>query len=130
MATSFLRAQGIEASVADNVLATVDALMWRAMGGLRVMVPASQLEAARDLLASVRAGEYEIDGDAPEPERRGPGLTLGVLLATLFMQDAGLAARAAARAGLRPIHKIGLALFVFGVLLWVWVWLFYWRMSA
>lgn len=123
MATSFLRAQGIEASLADGVLATVDPMLWRAMGGLRVMVPASQEATARDLLTSVRAGDFEIEGEPPEPERRGPVLTLGVLLGTLVAPNGGgLVATAAGRRRPRLMHWIGWAVLAALILLPITVW--------
>jgi hypothetical protein len=55
--------EGIEAQVmdADTIYAVGAFLGSLARGGVRVMVPQSQLEAAERVLAACNAGEYQID---------------------------------------------------------------------
>jgi len=67
-----LRRAGITAEVADAHLAQAHSLLAIAMGGTRVRVPEAQLNAARDLLAAVQAGVFELDDDFdPGPPPQG-----------------------------------------------------------
>lgn len=60
LAAAFLASHGIEVSVTERFQTTVDPLMQRALG-IRLMAPASEIEAARLLLARVKAGEFATD---------------------------------------------------------------------
>ncbi|MFN3930548.1 MAG: putative signal transducing protein [Brevundimonas sp.] len=63
LAAAFLASHGIEVSVTERYQTTVDPLMQRALG-IRLMAPASAVEAARALLARAQAGEFATeDGD-------------------------------------------------------------------
>jgi hypothetical protein len=57
-----LAAEGITARVMDsNSLYSDGFVAGLGSGGIRVMVPRSQMEAAKRVLAAVNAGEYAID---------------------------------------------------------------------
>ncbi|WP_374275220.1 putative signal transducing protein [Brevundimonas sp.] len=58
MAESFLRDAGLEPSLADGVLTSIDPLLMRALGGVRLSVPSRDEAEARDLLARAEAGEF------------------------------------------------------------------------
>lgn len=60
LAAAFLASHGIEVSVTERYQTTVDPLMQRALG-IRLMAPASSVEAARALLARAQAGEFATD---------------------------------------------------------------------
>jgi len=69
VAASALKADGVEAIVANQYAASVDWGAVAAMGGVQVMVPAWQLEHARGLLADRRAEEDD-DAESYDPARR------------------------------------------------------------
>lgn len=119
LAVAFLAAHGVAAQVADRGLATIDPLLQRAVGGLRVMAEARDGPRARDLLARAKAGEFaEADADAiPEQETAG---STGV--AVLSALAGGFSGTRRLRR-LRPVHWIGLGLVI---LLFVVPWLFHW----
>lgn len=85
LAAAFLASHGIEVSVTERFQTTVDPLMQRALG-IRLMAPASEIEAARLLLARVTAGEFATDEgddlDKVESGTRAAGALLA--LATFF----------------------------------------------
>lgn len=55
MACGALRAEGIEAQIADEHLVTQDWLLSNAVGGVRVQVPTAQLEEARAVIGKIDA---------------------------------------------------------------------------
>lgn len=57
-AEAFLIDRGLTAHLADSSLVTIDPLMVRALGGLRLIVPSDEVDQARDLLARANAGEF------------------------------------------------------------------------
>ena len=59
-----LAASGIPAVVADANHVQADLLIAPALGGVRVLVPESFLPQARDILAALARGEYELGDDA------------------------------------------------------------------
>lgn len=61
LAAMHLRAHGIDAKVGSNRVATINPLWGLALGGIRVHVPARDVEEARALLAALEAKE------APDP---------------------------------------------------------------
>lgn len=68
-----LRRAGLNAEVADAHLAQTHSLLTIAIGGARVRVPEAQLVAARELLAAVQAGVFELSDDfdpGPPPQGR------------------------------------------------------------
>jgi hypothetical protein len=63
-----LRAAGIAAVVADDQHGQVNFLLAPALGGTRVLVPAADLAAAREVLAAFERGEFAL----PESTDVGP----------------------------------------------------------
>lgn len=63
-----LQAAGLHAIVADANVVQANPLWTNAVGGVRVLVPASQIESARQTIASFDAGEFDLDGAAPQPQ--------------------------------------------------------------
>src|SRR5438132_1021240 len=87
LAAAFLTERGIDVVVADRHLSTMDPLMQRALGGLRLMTPATEIDNARDLLKRAAMGEFAVEDEAetPGPKHRG-GLILSLgVLATLAL---------------------------------------------
>jgi hypothetical protein len=79
LAAAFLESCGIRVTVTERFQTTLDPLMQRVLG-IRLMVRASDVEAARDLLARANAGEF---ADAGEDDL--PSVTSGVrAIATLM----------------------------------------------
>ncbi len=65
-----LQAARIDAMVADANLVQAHSLIGVAVGGVRVMVPASQLAEAKEVLAAFHRGDFSLDADETggEPE--------------------------------------------------------------
>ena len=63
LAVALLRRHGIAARLPDRDMATVNPDMLIALGNVRVVVPADQIDEARALVARVRAGDFIDDGD-------------------------------------------------------------------
>ncbi|MFL6675588.1 MAG: putative signal transducing protein [Massilia sp.] len=59
-----LVASGIPAVLADEHLMQTDLLLAPALGGVRILVPASYLLQAREVLEAFERGEFELDEDA------------------------------------------------------------------
>ena len=59
-----LAASGIPAVVADANHVQADLLIAPALGGVRVLVPESFLQQARDILDALARGDYELGEDA------------------------------------------------------------------
>ncbi|MGM9486161.1 hypothetical protein [Ideonella sp. YS5] len=72
MLKNVLEACGLAPTVTDANLAQAQMLLAQTIGGVRVLVPASQAAAARQAIAEFRAGAFELDdGDkAPAPTTR------------------------------------------------------------
>ncbi len=62
-----LEAAGLTARLADANLVQADAWMTQALGGVRVLVPASQLRRAEAVIAEFNAGAYQLEGEAETP---------------------------------------------------------------
>lgn len=67
-----LQAEGIPAVVADAGIVQANYLLTLAVGGVRVLVPASQLAASREIKLALERGDYALEeddgddtGDAP-----------------------------------------------------------------
>lgn len=60
-----LLADGVPAVVADAGLVQTNALLAIAVGGVRVMVPASFRSAAGEISAALARGDYALDEDEP-----------------------------------------------------------------
>lgn len=88
MAAAFLESAGIRVTVADRFQTTLDPLMQRALG-IRLMVRASDAEAARDLLARVQAGEFAEGDEDDLPEITTRVRTAGTLMALAAFATGG-----------------------------------------
>ncbi len=58
-----LRAAGIAAHLADANLVQMHGLLTPALGGVRLLVPTTELDAAHALIAAYRRGELALDED-------------------------------------------------------------------
>lgn len=85
LAAAFLESYGIRVTVTERFQTTVDPLMQRALG-IRLMVAASDVEAARSLLARANAGEF-VGADEDDL----PQMTTEVRAAGAFMALAAFA---------------------------------------
>lgn len=114
VAASFLAAYGFHAVVAERTLATMNPLLQTALGGVRVLAPADQAQAALDLLARAATGEFAEPGPEP-PEAADPalgGLFRVVTAASALIAGSGYAGRAylGGRTRLGPVQVAGLIL--------------------
>jgi hypothetical protein len=64
MVQGCLVASGIPAVLADEYLVQTDLLLAPALGGVRILVPASHLIQAREVLDAFERGEFELDENA------------------------------------------------------------------
>lgn len=111
LAAAFLASHEIDALVADRHLSTIDPLMQRALGGLRLMVPANQVPRARSLLDRVADGEFTSpEGDDIAKAEGGVGLSATVLAATALTGGMGGLAATGLKGPLRPARIAGLLL--------------------
>lgn len=111
LAAAFLASHEIDAVVADRHLSTIDPLMQRALGGLRLMVPANQVPRARSLLDRVADGEFTSpEGDDIAKAEGGVGLSATVLAATALTGGMGGLAATGLKGPLRPARIAGLLL--------------------
>ncbi len=111
LAAAFLQSHAIDAVVADRHLSTIDPLMQRALGGLRLMVPDRQAAEATSLLARANAGEFATDeGDDIAKSQGSVGLSAAVLAATALTGGMGGLAASGLRGPLRPARIAGLVL--------------------
>lgn len=83
-----LRAEGIDAHVADDQIAVAN-WEWRlAVGGTRVRVPEAQATRARDVLHELDAGGYALDADPAgtleTPERESPSSRIAWVALMVF----------------------------------------------
>jgi hypothetical protein len=58
-----LMAAGIPAVVADANLVQTHSLLTPALGGVRILVPASYLQQAQEVIAAFNRGEFQLDDD-------------------------------------------------------------------
>ena len=58
-----LQSAGLTPHVADENIVQANAWMTQALGGVRVLVPASQVEAAQKALGELNAGAYQLEGE-------------------------------------------------------------------
>jgi hypothetical protein len=61
MLQSRLEAEGVPAVVADAQIVGVNPLLTMAVGGVRVLVPESELERAREIVSAIERGDYSLD---------------------------------------------------------------------
>lgn len=58
-----LMAAGVPAVVADANLVQTNSLLTSALGGVRILVPASYLQQAREVIAAFNRGEFRLEDD-------------------------------------------------------------------
>lgn len=63
LAVAVLRTHGIAARLPDRDMATMNPDLLIAIGGVRVVAPEDQIDAARDLVTRIRAGEFIDDSE-------------------------------------------------------------------
>lgn len=63
LAVAVLRTHGIAARLPDRDMATMNPDLLIAIGGVRVVAPHDQIDAARDLVRRIRAGEFVDDSE-------------------------------------------------------------------
>jgi hypothetical protein len=61
MLQSRLEAEGVPAVVADDQIVGVNPLLTMAVGGVRVLVPESDAERAREIVSAIERGDYRLD---------------------------------------------------------------------
>jgi hypothetical protein len=61
MLQSRLQAEGVPAVVADAQTVGVNPLLTMALGGVRVLVPESDFERAREIVSAIERGDYRLD---------------------------------------------------------------------
>lgn len=110
LAAGFLASHGIDASVADRHLATVDPLLQTALGGVRVLVPDGQFFLARDLMLRAGRGEFADPDFEPAPSPGPPDATSLLTVAATAALGGGYAGRAYSGARGRLGHRAGLVL--------------------
>lgn len=111
LAESFLRDAGLSPSVADDALTTMNPLFLRAVGGLRLSVLDTEVEAARDLLARAEAGEFATPLE-PEDELDFAGPAVPRPAAIALALTAPEAAYGVSRRSLNPswVRVVGIVL--------------------
>ena len=117
LAAVFLESHGIPVSVTERHQTTIDPLMQRALG-IRILGASSNYQAARDLLARARAGEF-VEDDGDDLETAGSGTRTTGRLMALLVASAGAFWGTSLPRRLRPIHLIGLAVIGLAVVTWV-----------
>jgi hypothetical protein len=80
LAAAFLESHGVRVTVTERFQTTVDPLMQRALG-IRLMSHETEVDAARDLLQRVRAGEFAEASGEDLPALDGSVRTAGALMA-------------------------------------------------
>ncbi|GEM_PF-4422246 len=66
-----LHAAGIDALVPDANISQTHSLMTVALGGVRVVVPSDQADAAQEILDALNRGDLQLEGDEGEPAGGG-----------------------------------------------------------
>lgn len=112
LAAAFLASHDIEASVTERFQTTVDPLMQRALG-IRVMAPASQIDAARVLLSRVKAGEFAAEEGDDIARAGGADRAAGRLMALVAFPLGGFWGNSLPRR-FRPIAWRGILLSIGG----------------
>jgi len=77
-----LEANGLSPSVADANIVQANTWMTQAVGGVRILVPAEQAEAARHAIAEYNAGAFQLEG-----EEAAPAMSLSELKSPVFSPD-------------------------------------------
>ncbi|MDQ8028490.1 MAG: DUF2007 domain-containing protein [Brevundimonas sp.] len=120
LAAAFLESHGIPVSVTERHQTTIDPLMQRALG-IRIMGSATNFDAARDLLARARSGEFASDeGEPVEESPHTRTFALGALFG-LLAAGGGLFWGTSRPRRLRLVHWIGVGLIATAALLFIYV---------
>ena len=122
LAAAFLESHGIPVSVTERHQTTIDPLMQRALG-IRILGAASNFEAARDLLARARAGEFATEEGDDLPERRDAGTRTAGTVMALMVAVAGAFWGTSLPRRTRTVHVVGIVvigLTVIGSVAGVW----------
>ncbi|MFY9476443.1 MAG: hypothetical protein WAQ08_02040 [Aquabacterium sp.] len=82
-----LRAAGLDAHALDANLSQAHSFLTVALGGVRVVVPAGQLDAARDVLKALDQGELQLEDDEGDADLAAP---TPILPAPVFNPDRAL----------------------------------------
>jgi len=77
-----LESAGLAPQVADANIVQAHSWMTHAVGGVRVLVPASQVQAAQEAIAAFQAGSYQLEG-----EEEAPPATYAELPSPVFSPD-------------------------------------------
>ena len=112
LAGAFLASHGIDVTVTERFQTTVDPLMQRALG-IRLMAPASTIDAARALLARARAGEFATEDGDDLDEMEAGTRTAGTLMALAAFSTGGFWGNSLPRR-FRPIAWQGMLLSTLG----------------
>lgn len=67
-----LHAAGVAAHVADANIVQANTWMTQAVGGVRVLVAAGQVDEARQVIAEFNAGQYELEDESKPPSTPAP----------------------------------------------------------
>lgn len=115
-----LESAGLSPHVADANIVQANTWMTQAVGGVRVLVPSSQVAAAQSAIAEFNAGAYQLEGDsAPAPSYRtlpspvfspDRAVLLSFLLTPVFGAAVQLANTAALGTGRRASQWVWLCL--------------------
>ncbi|WP_296818092.1 hypothetical protein [Brevundimonas sp.] len=109
LAEGFLSSAGLSAHLSDYGLASIDPLMMRALGGLRLAVPEQEAQDALKLLARANAGEFAEQVDGPDAiEDRRP-LPWPVAVVTVLATGGAIGYAATKRSVRNWIDAVGLA---------------------
>lgn len=120
VAAAFLVAHGVDAIVAERLVATINPILQTALGGVRVLAPSEQADEAKDLLARAYRGEFaEGAADAATEPHAGPLFPVMTAAAGLMLGE-GYAGRAfvGARGGLSAVQRVGMVLLAVMVMGW------------
>ena len=115
LAAAFLESCGIGVTVTDRFQTTLDPLMQRVLG-IRLMVRASDVEAARDLLARANAGEFADAGEDDLPRMTTGVRAIGTLMALAAFTTGGFWGNSLPRR-FRPLAWQGMLIATAGLVL-------------
>ena len=110
LAEGFLTSAGLSAHLSDYGLASIDPLMMRALGGLRLAVPEEEAKDALMLLARANAGEFAEQVDEPDAIEDHRPLPWPVAVVTVLATGGAIGYAATKRSVRSWIDAVGLGL--------------------